>query len=322
MNHRHLKKIKLAIITGGTSNERSISLASGKMVEKFLDQKKFQIKRYDTKNELKQLFQDCQAKKIDVAFIAMHGKGGEDGSIQGMLELLKVPYTGSGVAASAISMNKLFTKKLLKEENILTPPFILLAKKNYSNKKESQSSILAKIEKNIGFPCVVKPASCGSSVGVSIVKNKNDIKKGLALAFKEDKQIIIEKYIKGQEITVGLLGNENPKTLPVIKITTKREFFDYQAKYNANFTNEEVPAKIPPKIALRAQKLARKIHLLLNCWGFSRVDMILQNQKIYVLEINTIPGLTINSLLPKAVAASGIPFGKFLEKLVYLAQEK
>ena len=316
------KKIKVAILMGGISNERAVSLSTGRTVAKYLDPDKFSFRTYDTKKNLPKLFYDASRKKIDVCFIALHGQGGEDGSVQGMLELLEIPYTGPGIMASAIGMNKIISKKLFEKEKILTPKFIVFQADEIKLKGKTWNNILKKIKKKIGLSCVVKPSSCGSSVGVTIAKNEREIKKGIMAALREDNRIIIDKYIKGKEITVGVLGNKEPKALPVVEIVPKKKFFDYQAKYNPKFCDEIVPARIPAKITKKAQRIAQKAYQLIDCKGFSRVDMILKGEKIYTLEINTIPGLTPNSLLPKAAREAGISFSKLLEEIIKFALEK
>ena len=305
--------IKVAILMGGISNEREVSLSTGKTVAKYLDSSKFDSKFYDTKKDLLKLFSDISKKKIDICFIALHGKGGEDGSIQGILELLGVAYTGPGIMASAISMDKIISKRLFIQEKILTPKFIVLEGKKIDFKQ---------IKDKIGLPCVTKPSSSGSSVGVSIIKKEKEIKKGIQTALKEDDKVIIEEYIEGKEITVGVLGNKNPRALSIVEIIPKTKFFDYQAKYNPKFCDEIAPARIPASITKNAQTLALKVYELLDCKGFSRIDMILKGEKIYVLENNTIPGLTPNSLLPKAAQADNISFSKLLEKIINFGLEK
>ena len=307
---------------GGISNERAVSLSTGRTVAKYLDSAKFSFRTYDTKKDLPKLFYDASRKKIDVCFIALHGQGGEDGSVQGMLELLEIPYTGPGIMASAIGMNKIISKKLFEKEKILTPKFIVFQADEIKLKGKTWNNILKKIKKKIGLSCVVKPSSCGSSVGVTIAKSEREIKKGIMAALREDNRIIIDKYIKGKEITVGVLGNKEPKALPVVEIVPKKKFFDYQAKYNPKFCDEIVPARIPVKITKKAQRIAQKAYQLIDCKGFSRVDMILKGEKIYTLEINTIPGLTPNSLLPKAAREAGISFSKLLEEIIKFALEK
>lgn len=307
---------------GGISNERAVSLSTGRTVAKYLDSAKFSSRTYDTKKDLSKLFNDVSRKKIDVCFIALHGRGGEDGSVQGMLELLGISYTGSEIMASAIGINKIVSKKLFEKEKILTPKFIVFQSDEIKLGGKTWNNILKKIKKKIGLPCVIKPAECGSSVGVTIVKNEKEIKKGIKTALKEGQRIIIEKYINGKEITVGILGNKKPKALPVVEIVPKKKFFDYQAKYNPKFCDEIVPARIPAKIAKKAQRITQKVYKLIGCKGFSRVDMILKGEEIYTLEINTIPGLTPNSLLPKAALEADMSFSKLLEEIIKFALEK
>ena len=305
--------IKVAILMGGISNEREVSLSTGKTVAKYLDSSKFDSKLYDTKKDLLKLFSDISKNKIDVCFIALHGKGGEDGSIQGILELLGVAYTGPGIMASAISMDKIISKRLFMQEKILTPKFVVIKNKKIDFKQ---------IRDKIGLPCVIKPSNSGSSVGVSIIKKEKEIKKGIKMALKENDKVIIEEYIQGKEITVGVLGNKTPRALSIVEIIPKTKFFDYQAKYNPKFCDEIAPARISVDLTKKAQELALKVYKLLDCKGFSRIDMILKGKKIYVLENNTIPGLTPNSLLPKAAKADNISFSKLLEKIINFGLEK
>ena len=282
---------------GGISNEREVSLSTAKQVMENLSAEKFSPVFYDTKTDLAKLFADSQNRGVDVAFIALHGKGGEDGTIQSMVGLLDIPYIGSGVLASALGMDKNISKKLFEKEGILMPRTLL------------QSSPI--------FPCVVKPVSGGSSIGVSVVENKNGFGLAVEEALKHDSQALIEEYIPGTEITVGVLGNKELVALPVVEIAPKNKFFDYQAKYDPSFCQEIVPARISDEVAKKAQDLALKVYKAIGARGFSRVDMILKNG----LEINTIPGLTPNSLLPKAAQAAGISFSQLLEKVIMFALE-
>lgn len=310
------KKIKVAVATGGFSSEREISLLSGRNIVQNLNPKKYSVKTYDLKKELSRFFFDAKKKKIDLVFIALHGKGGEDGSIQGLLDILKIPYTGSGILASAIGMNKTISKKFFKEEGILTPQYIIFDRDDYSFDKKI---ILKKIKTKLNFPCVVKPSNGGSSIAVSIVKTFENLEKAVKKAFKESDDVIIEKYILGREISVPVLGNKKPQVLPIIEIRPKRHFFDFKAKYNPGACQEIIPAEISKVLTNKAQSLAKKIHLALGCRGFSRTDMILSGNKIYALETNTIPGLTENSLLPKSARAAGISFPRLLDKIIKLA---
>ena len=297
-------KIRVAVLGGGISNEREVSLSTASQVMDNLDKEKFQPVFYDTKTDLLKLFADAQKNQVDVAFIALHGKGGEDGTIQGMLELLDVPYIGPGVLASAIGMDKIVSKQLFEKAGITMPKTFEVH--------------------NAQFPCVVKPNVGGSSIGISLVNNTQEFDQAVSVAFSQDKDILIEEYILGTEITVGVLGNKELQVLPVVEICPKNKFFDYQAKYDAEYCNEIVPARISEESARQAQELAKKVYRLLGCKGFSRIDMILRQGtgEPVVLEINTIPGLTPNSLLPKAAEAAGISFSQLLEKVIMFALEK
>lgn len=304
--------INIAVLLGGSSSERDISLISGREVINNLDKNKYRVMVYDPKTDLNKLI--CDKNKIDVAFPILHGKGGEDGTIQGFLELLKIPYVGSGILASALAMNKEKAKEIYSFHNILTPQYKVLK----NNEKE-------KIDK-IKFPCVVKPISHGSSVGTSIVFKENELMGAIDLAFTFQNQIIIEEYIKGIEITVAVLGNDDPKALPVIEIVPPEgKFFDREVKYNGK-TKEIIPARISQKITEKAKEIGIKAHQALGCRGLSRTDMIIQNlkfetrnSKLYVLETNTMPGMTKESLFPKAAKVAGIEFKMLLDKLIKLA---
>jgi len=304
--------INIAVLLGGSSSERDISLISGREVINNLDKNKYRVMVYDPKTDLNKLI--CDKNKIDVAFPILHGKGGEDGAIQGILELLKIPYIGSGILASALAMNKEKAKEIYSLHNILTPQYKVLK----NNEKE-------KIDK-IKFPCVVKPISHGSSVGTSIVFKENELMGAIDLAFTFQNQIIIEEYIKGIEITVAVLGNDDPKALPVIEIVPPEgKFFDREVKYNGK-TKEIIPARISQKITEKAKEIGIKAHQALGCRGLSRTDMIIQNSKfetrnskLYVLETNTMPGMTKESLFPKAAKVAGIEFKTLLDKLIEFA---
>lgn len=313
------KKKRVAILMGGDSNEREVSLSTGQTAAQYFDRKKFNISLYDTKKDVTRLLGDINKKKIDVCFIALHGKGGEDGSIQGLLEIFKVAYTGSGVMASALAMNKIFSKRLFRQAGILNPDYLVFSKDVLPRAKGQLKKLLPKIKRALGNACVVKPASSGSSVGVTIAKNDGLIIKGIQTALAHGEKILIERYIKGKELTVGILGNKDIKALPVVEIIPQKEFFDYQAKYDPQYCQEIAPARISKKLTKQAQRTAERVYRLLNCRGFARVDMIAQKDKIYVLEVNTIPGLTPNSLLPKGARAEGISFSQLLTKIVNLA---
>ncbi len=313
-----MKKINLALIFGGRSSEREVSLNTGRNIEEGLDPRKFNIFRYDVKTDLEKFVNDAQNKRIDKVFIALHGRLGEDGTIQGLCELLQIPYTGSGVLASALGINKLATKIILQQNRLSVPPYVSFSAKDLQN---STSEEIAETLDVVSIPCVVKPNKEGSSIGVSIVKTPEKLIEALDLSARFDEEIIIEKYIQGKEVTCAILGNENPQALPLIEIRPKNEFFDFEAKYDPKMCEEICPAPLNKKISKKIQKIAINSYKALGCRGFARVDLILdKNNEIFVLEINTIPGLTKNSLFPKAAKASGITFPELLEKIIKLAK--
>lgn len=251
-------------------------------------------------------------EKVDVVFIAMHGPFGEDGTVQGMLELAGIPYTGPGVLASALGMDKEMFRRIMKAEQIPVPKYVVLEK----------GEPLDKIFKFLAKPpYFVKPNNQGSSVGASIVWSKNTLSKALSLAYKYCQKALVDKYIKGLEVTCGVLGNDKPFPLPVVEIIPlKGEFFDYESKYTESGADEIVPARISSRLAEKVQDLAVKVYKAIGARGFSRVDFILKEKKHpVVLEINTIPGLTQMSLLPKAAKAAGISYSQLLDKIIKYA---
>jgi len=295
---------KIGVLAGGPSSEREISLKSGTAVYSALKEMNLHVEFFDIKKK-----SCCVLKKlnIDAAFIALHGGFGEDGTIQKMLEDLNIPYTGSGPEASRLALDKVASRSIFINNKIPVPESMAL------NKRIS----IDELYERFNLPMVVKPSTEGSSVGLTIVKNKDEINKALNLAFKYSKTILVEKYIKGREITVGILHEE---ALPVIEIITKHNVYDYSAKYIDKETQYIVPAEIPKKTFLTAQELGLRAHNVLGCMDFSRVDMRMdENENVIVLEVNTIPGLTERSLLPKAAKAIGINFGELCVKLLELA---
>lgn len=305
------RKIRVVVLMGGKSPEHVISLISGQEVVKNLPKNKYRAIPMVIPRSGKLPAINNLRKTADVVFIAMHGPFGEDGTIQGMLELVGIPYTGSGVLASAVGMDKIIFHKLMSSANISTPRYVTITK------QES----LAKISKPLGKPpYFVKPYNQGSSVGASIVKVGGELETALQKAWKFSKIALVEEYLKGKELTCAVLGNNNPRLLPVVEIIPSGEFFDYKSKYKDPQTQEIVPAIIPKKITTLVQKMAVRVHQILGCRGFSRVDFILKNNhQPVVLEINTIPGLTPMSLLPKAAKAAGITYPQLLDKIIQYA---
>ena len=309
-----MKKLTLALLYGGVSSEREVSLNSGNQVFDALDKEKYDVLRYDTKTDLAKLVAD--STRIDVALIILHGLYGEDGTVQGLLDLLGIPYQGSKVLGSAIAMNKLISKQLYQHTGIPTPTYIIT--------RQGDSIDLTMCAQRLGLPLVVKPVEGGSSVGMTIVKSEKSLKGAVDLAFEHDKTVMLEAYIDGIELTGGVLGNYDLQALPLIEIIPNKdhEFFDYEAKYVAGVSQEICPARIDDGLTQKAQTLAKMAHRALACKGYSRTDMILKDQEIYVLETNTIPGMTANSLLPQAAAAAGLDFSQLLDKLIELSIEE
>lgn len=309
-----MKKLTIALLAGGISSEREISLQSGDQVYEALDKKKFDVIRYDPKTDLNRLV--AEAPNIDAALIILHGPYGEDGTVQGLLDLLDIPYQGSGVLGSAIAMNKLVSKQLYERFGLPVPPYIVIQHNNAIDPE--------KCLKRLGMPLVVKPVKGGSSVGISIVKSKESLKNAVDEAFTYDDTVLIESYIDGIELTGGVIGNKNLEALPIIEIIPDKEheFFDYEAKYTAGITREICPARIDEDLTVKAQTYAKMAHSSLFCKGYSRTDMILKKREIYIIETNTIPGMTATSLLPLAAGTAGIGFSQLLDRLIELSIEE
>jgi D-alanine-D-alanine ligase len=309
-----MNRLKVALLSGGISSERDVSLKSGDQVFDVLDKTKYQISRFDPKYDLGKLV--AEAEQIDVALIILHGLHGEDGTIQGLLDLLNIPYQGTGVLGSALAMNKMVSKQIYEQAGLVTPPYQVF------NKGEDINS--NQITWKLGLPVVVKPVKGGSSIGMSIVRSEEDLLSAVDIAFQRDDTVMVEKYIKGIEVTGSVLGNKEVITLPVVEIIPNEayEFFDYSAKYTPGATNEICPARLSERLTERVQECAKIAHKVLFCNDYSRTDMIVDGEIVYVLETNTIPGMTNTSLFPLAAKTAGIPFGKLLDKLIELCLER
>lgn len=305
---------KVAILYGGLSTEREVSLKSGAAVYDALQSKPFDAVLIDVDRDLVNKLNEV---KPDVAFIALHGKYGEDGCVQGLLELLGIPYTGPGVMASSIAMNKITTKKILNFEGIPTPEFTIF--------KGSLSDIpgfLAKIKERLVPPLVIKAASQGSSIGVCFAYSEEEVPAAIEECLKYDDEILIEQFVKGRELTVSVLGNNEPAALSILEISSPTGVYDYHAKYAAGGSRHFVP-DLPGEIENMIKSLAVKSYQAVGCTGLSRVDFLLEEDgRAYVLELNTSPGMTATSLFPDAARASGIDFPELAEKLINLALEK
>lgn len=301
-------KLKIAVLLGGFSSEREISLRSGKAVANALASLGHEVIEIDVKDEV---VAELDSIKIDVAFIALHGKFGEDGGIQKLLDAKGIPYTGSDALASYRSMDKLETKRIFKKNKIPTPAYKII----YLTTTLDE---LNKYAKELGYPVVLKPQAEGSSIGVTVHRNCETLAMGFNEAFRGSEFAIMEKYIPGRELTVGIL-EEN--SLPIVELLPKREFFDYVAKYQDDETKYIVdPKDLSSNIKEKIQQITLDAHNVLGCKGFSRVDTILsRRQNVYVLEVNSIPGMMERSLVPKAARAVEIEFPELCWRIVQSA---
>jgi len=293
---------------GGLSREREISLKTGRAILKALLEKGYKACGIDVGYDLaERLLQE----RIEVAFIALHGRYGEDGTIQGMLELMGIPYTGSGVLASALALNKIMAKKIFIYEKIPTPPFEVVRREEIERRLDQLS---------ISLPFVVKPSREGSTLGVSIVKRPEEILPALQEAGEYDEEILVEAFVKGKEITVGIL-HEIP--LPIIEIAPKSGFYDYYSKYTKGETEYIIPAPLNREKYLYAQEVSLRAFRALGCSDCARVDLMTdEEENPFVIDVNTMPGMTETSLLPKAAAYAGIPFEELVEKILLGASLK
>ncbi len=309
------KKIRVALLAGGKSGERDVSLAGAAGFEAAIDRDRFELSRYDPKTDLERLAGDVE--QIDVAFILLHGIHGEDGTVQGYLDLLGIPYQGSGVLGSALAMDKNMAKSLYQLEGLPVARWEMAQVED----KERADRLLAILE----LPLVIKPVREGSSLGMSIARDKEQLLDGVRLAYEHDSQVMVEEYLEGREITVGVIGNDELTPLPLVEIVPGDgfEFFDYEAKYRDGGAREICPAEVNADIAEKAQQYALAAHRILQLRGYSRTDMILTPAgDLYLLETNTIPGMTPTSLLPQAAAEAGLGFQALISRLLDLALEK
>jgi len=300
-----MKSKKIAVLMGGLSAEREVSLKSGAAVHHALQKQGYHAMAIDVGRDLAAVLVQ---EKIEAAFIALHGRYGEDGCVQGVLELLQIPYTGSGVLASALAMHKLYSKQTFAAANILTAPF-------HHFRRGQQVRIE---DLTFGLPLVVKPVQEGSSVGVSIVREESQLHTAVESAFRHDSEILVEQYIKGQEVQVGILDD---RPIGAIEIVPKNEFYDFEAKYTNGMAEHIFPARLEATLYEKAQQIGQAAHQALGCSGYSRVDLLVTDAgECYVLEVNTLPGMTALSLLPEIAAkGAGLPFETLVERIIETA---
>ncbi len=301
---------RVAVMMGGNSSEREISLRTGGQISKALREKDFEAREFDAADRF---IINLEEFNPDVVFIALHGKYGEDGTIQGLLEMLGYAYTGSGVLASALAMDKVMSKKVFTAEGITTPAYRSFRKEDIVDRERARDE-LAEL---LSYPVIVKPSRQGSTIGISRAGNRAELEQALELAIQFDDELLVEQFIEGMEVTASVLGTRNPEVLPLIEIISDTGFYDYEAKYNLSLSHHIIPARVAPEIALKIERIALRAYQALNCRQFARVDFILSAEQVpYVLEVNTIPGLTETSLFPDSAKAVGISFSDLVARLV------
>ena len=286
----------IAVIAGGRSSEREVSLRSGANVLRAIQSLGYKARIVDPASE------EISKDDFDFAFLALHGKGGEDGAIQGLLEWKGIPYSGSGILASAIACNKIMTKKLLLSAGLPTAPFVEL-------------HTVADVSKVTSFPVVIKPALEGSSIGVSLVESAQALHARFEEMTRSFSHLFVEAYIKGREITVSLMGDQ---VFPILELVPKNEFYDFEAKYTAGMTEFVLPARLSAPLESQVKAYAKQVYDLVGCRGAVRVDMIIDaNDQPFILELNTIPGMTDTSDLPAQAKASGIEFADLVSRIIH-----
>ena len=296
--------MKIGVLMGGVSSEREVSLLSGEEITKYMDKEKYEVFPIviDSKEEVLE-----KVRGLDFVFLALHGAFGEDGSIQALLESISMPYSGCGVLTSALCMSKKQSKRILKAEGITTPPGFIA----YANKE-----LPIELIETLGYPVVVKPNNGGSSVGTFIASNRKILMKSIEKAFEYDEQLLIEKYLKGEEYTISVL---NGQVLPILQIRAKGEFFDYSSKYEDGGA-EEVAAKLPKALEEEMNKIAKACWEIFDCRAYVRIDIIVHEGIPYVLELNTLPGMTKNSLFPRSASFAGMEYRALLDNIIKASQ--
>lgn len=306
--------MKIAVLYGGISGEREVSINSGKGIMDALKNKGYDVVGIDFHPDR---LHDILQLKVDLVFIGLHGKHGEDGKIQGLLDMLQIPYIGSGVLASALAMDKAKAKQIFKMNHIP-----VANSKTYSISKQMDiSNIVKDINNNFELPFVIKPNQEGSTLGLTIVKDRNEVLEALNKALQSDSVVLVEDFIKGREITVPVIGGiGQERALPIIEIIPKNEIYDYESKYAPNGSEHVVPAPLEDKITNQIQEYAVLAHQSLGCKTYSRVDFILTENNIpYILEVNTLPGMTKTSLYPDSAKAEGLSYDEMIDMFVKLS---
>jgi D-alanine-D-alanine ligase len=309
---------RVALLKGGRSLERQVSLRSGAQVQDSLERLGHDAVPIDVGPDL---VDRLEAARADVAFVALHGRGGEDGTVQELLDLVGLPYTGSGPAACIRCMDKVVSKHAMRDAGIPTPDFYAFSETAF--KELGAARALPAIEARLDFPVVVKPAGQGSALGIRFAATAEDVPGALIAAFSYDTKVILERHVAGRDLAVSVLdGPDGPEALPLVEaIPRDEDFYDFESRYEIGRTEFRCPADVGPEATARAQEIALAVHRLLGCYGFARVDLMLEESTggLFVLEANAIPGLTETSLLPQAAEAAGIDFDALIARVLDLA---
>lgn len=307
MDKKQLKTKKIGVLMGGLSAEREVSLKSGAAVHQALVARGYNAIAIDVGRDVGLVL---DRESVEIAFICLHGRLGEDGAVQGLLETMGIPYTGSGVLASALAMNKIFAKKVFQASGSTVAPYQVLRR----------GETLDLTTPDFSLPLVIKPSQEGSSVGVSIVKVATEIAAALAEAFRYDEEILVEQFVKGREIQVGILED---RALGAIEIVPKKEFYDFEAKYTPGMAHHILPAPLPEPLYEKVLREGEKAHCCLGCSGYSRVDfLVTEGGDCFLLEVNTLPGMTALSLLPEIAGGAGFGFEELVERILTSAALK
>ena len=303
--------MRVAVLKGGRSLERQVSLKSGARVEDALERLGHEVVAIDVGGDL---VERLTAERPDVAFVALHGRDGEDGTVQELLEAMGIPYTGSGVSACIRASDKVLAKHAMRDAGIPTPDFFAFSETAF--KDLGAASALPAIEERLEFPIVVKPAGQGSALGIKFARTADDVPAALVAAFSYDRKVLLERHVPGRDLAVSVIDDgSGPRTLPIVEAVPREEdFYDFEARYEFGRTTFMCPAELPPAVSERASSLALEVFELLGCAGVARVDLMLDSgdEQLYVLEANPIPGLTETSLLPQAADAAGIAFDELV----------
>jgi D-alanine-D-alanine ligase len=308
---------RVAVLKGGSSLERQVSLRSGARVEDALGRLGYEVVPIDVGSDL---IERLQREQPEVAFVVLHGRDGEDGTVQELLEILDIPYTGSGVLACINCMDKVLSKHLMQQAGIPTPDFFAFSENAF--KRLGAADVLGAMEERLDFPIVVKPSAGGSALGIKFARTAAEVPGAIVSAFSYDTKVLLERHIQGRDLAVSLLEG---RALPVVEAVPREEdFYDFEARYEIGRTRFVAPAELPEQITAQAQALAKATYDLLGCYGFARVDLMLEEDTgdLYVLEANAIPGLTETSLMPQAAEAAGIAFDALVERIVEQAFER